>query len=384
MNIETKVQRAFEENFQRGEEVGAALSIWRNGEEIVSLSEGYSDGARSRPWTNETLVLIWSATKGIASACLLHAVRAAGLNLNTRVADIWPEFAAAGKSAICLGQLTSHQAGLAALDQATLSVFDHDALATSLAAQAPNWEPGTSHGYGPRTYGVLADELIRRLTKLTLGEYWRREFAEPLDLSIWIGLPESEHHRVAQMLPAKMGCDDSETAFMQAMATSGTMSRRAFSAPAGLTGASAMNSPAVRGASLPSLGAIANVSSLGKFYAVLAGGGEWKGRRYFDPTVLEWMTTPLSNGTDEVLLTDTAFSAGFMMDPFDAVTGSKKRTLLGTSPKAFGHPGAGGSLAFADPQNHVSFAYAMNQMHMGVLPSERTHRLVNALYQTHS
>jgi len=377
-----RIEKAFEGNFQRGEEVGAALSIWHEGREVISLFQGFADGARSIPWTADTLVLIWSATKGISSACLLHALDAAGYNLQTRVADLWPEFGSSGKAEITLGQLMSHRAGLAALDEAKLSVFDHDALAASLAAQEPNWEPGTSHGYGPRTYGVLADELIRRLTNLTLGEYWRREFAEPLELQIWIGLPESEHPRVAQMLPAKMGCEEAETPFMQAMATAGTMSRRAFSAPAGLTGASAMNSPAVRGASLPSLGAIASVSSLGKFYAVLAGGGEWKGRRYFDSTVLDWMNTPLSNDTDEVLLTETAFSAGFMMDPFDSETGLKKRQLLGSSPKAFGHPGAGGSLAFADPKNYLSFAYAMNQMQMGVLPGERTQRLVDALYQT--
>lgn len=375
-----RIEKAFEENFQRGEEVGAALSIWREGREVVSLFQGFADGARSIPWTAETLVLIWSATKGISSACLLHALNAAGSGLQTRVIDLWPEFGAGGKAAVTVGELMSHQAGLAALDEAAISVFDHEALAASLAAQTPNWDPGVTHGYGPRTYGVLADELVRRLTGMTLGEYFRREFAEPLELQIWIGLPEAEHHRVAQMLPARMNCEEAETPFHQAMSQAGTLTRRAFSAPAGLAGASAMNSPAVRSASLPSLGAIASVSSLGKFYAVLAAGGQWQGRSYFAETVRDWMTHPLANDVDEVLLTDTAFSAGFMLDPVDPSTGEKKRRLLGPSLRAFGHPGAGGSLAFADPENRLAFAYAMNQMQSGILPGARAQRLVDAIY----
>jgi len=380
VSVPDRVEKAFEGNFQRGEEVGAALSVWREGREVVSLFQGFVDGARSVPWTADTLVLIWSATKGISSACLLHALHARGFDLQTRVIDLWPEFGAAGKAAITVGQLMSHRAGLAALDEAAISVFDHEALAASLAGQVPNWEPDVAHGYGPRTYGVLADELVRRLMGLTLGEYWRREFAEPLELQIWIGLPETQHPRVAQMLPARLGCEEAETPFLQAMSQSGTLTRRAFSAPAGLTGASAMNSPAVRSASLPSLGAIANVSSLGKFYSILAEGGEWEGRRYFAAEILRWMSTPLANDMDEVLLTETSFSAGFMMDPVDSATGKKSRRLLGASTRAFGHPGAGGSLAFADPENRLAFAYAMNQMQTGILPGARAQRLVDAVY----
>jgi CubicO group peptidase (beta-lactamase class C family) len=140
-----------------------------------------------------------------------------------------------------------------------------------------------------------------------------------------------------------------------------------------------MNSPSLRSASLPSLGAIGSADSLAKFYAMLSLKGEWEGRRYFSTGASGWMTTRLAQGIDKTLRTETAFSAGFMLDPLDA-SGKKKRYIFGPSISAFGHPGAGGSLAFADPENRLGFAYVMNQMEAGVLPKSRAIALVHALY----
>lgn len=374
-----RVQTAFEENFSRGVEVGAAVAVWENGREALCFCQGWRDGARRIPWDPGTLVLIWSATKGLASACVLHALESAGRDLETRVAEFWPDFGQNGKDRITVGEILSHRAGLGALDEQHLSLFDHEGVSQAIARQAPRWKAREGHGYGPRTYGFLADEIVRRLAGLPLGSYWRREFGEPMKLDLWIGLPEREHARVAQMLPARAGCGDLEDDFHAALADRDSLTRQAFAAPEGPAGISAMNSPTTRAASIPSLGGIGSASALAKFYAMLAQGGAWEGREYFSGRARAWMTTRLAQGQDKVLRVETAFSAGFMMDPLDE-KGAKKRRTFGPSLTAFGHPGAGGSLGFADPENGLGFAYVMNQMEAGVLPRQRALALVEGLY----
>jgi len=375
-----RVQAAFARNFERGAEVGAALSVWQDGREEISLFQGWRDAARTKPWEPDTLVLVWSATKGPASACVLHALQRAGLDLSARVGDFWPEFAQNGKEAFTVGEVLSHRAGLAALEDTTAMLLDHKSVVRAVEKQAPLWPLGVGHGYGPRTYGYIVDEIIRRLGFPPLGPYWREQFADPLGLDFWIGLPEAEFARVAQTLPARMnGCAEVEDAFTQAMATSGSITRLAFSSPSGSLAPSSMNSAALRAAGIPSFGGIGSAAALGKFYAMLAAGGVWEGKAYFTPSTLAWMTTRLSQGPDQTLHTDTSFSAGFMLDPLDTA-GAKERDLYGPSRDAFGHPGAGGSLAFADPDNDIGFSYVMNQMETGVLPKERAVSLVSALY----
>jgi CubicO group peptidase (beta-lactamase class C family) len=374
-----RVQEIFQSNFVRGVEVGASVAVWQNGAQAFCFYHGWRDGERELPWTADTMVLVWSATKGLASACLLHALEGAGLDLSTRVAEFWPEFAQAGKEHLTVGEVVSHRAGLSALTDKTVGLRDHDAVIRAVELQAPLWSEREEHGYSPRIYGYIADESVRRLTGIPLGEYWRKQFGEPLELDLWIGLPASLHHRAAQMIAARAGCGDPEDQFSQAMAMPGSLTREAFSTPAGAMSPSAMNSPALRAASFPAFGAIGSADSLAKFYTMLSLEGNWDGRQYFSATAIRWMTTRLAQGVDKTLQTETAFSAGFMLDPLDA-SGKKKRYTFGPTISAFGHPGAGGSLAFADPENHLGFAYVMNQMESGVLPKSRAVALVHALY----
>lgn len=373
------MRAAFEENFARGAEVGAAVAVWREGRPALSLHEGWRDAARSLPWEEDTLVLIWSATKGLAAACVLHALDRRGMPLDMRVAKFWPEFGQCGKESLTVGQVLSHRAGLGALDTKDLSLLDHDGVVRAIERQQPLWTDG--HGYGPRTFGFVADEMVRRLSQgMTLGEYFRRHLGEPMNLDLWIGLPAEHHPRVAQMLAARMsGCPEPDDAFSEALTDPASLTRRAFATPGGVLGASAMNSPAVRGASLPSLGGIGTASALARFYTMLASDGLWEGVRYFSPASLGHMTQTLSQGYDKVLHLETAFAAGFMRDPVDA-DGRKVRETFGPSLRAFGHPGAGGSLAFADPDRGLGFAYVMNQMETGALPRRRALALVEALY----
>ncbi len=370
-----RIAPLFAENFAQFGELGAAISIWQNGNPLLDLHGGFRDANRQKPWAADTLVLIWSATKGLGSACLLHVLQENAITIEQRVAEFWPEFAQSGKSEITLAQLLSHQAGLVALDQ-KVDVTDYDAIIHALEKQAPLWPPGTAHGYHARTFGFLVDELIRRIALTSAGEYWRKTFAEPLHLDIWIGLPNEQNERVATIYAAKAGGDAKPAQFYRDLATPGTRVRKVFTSPGGLHSVSEMNSPARRALPFVSFGGIANASSLGKFYAMLANGGELDGRRFFSAETIYWMTTTLASGMDRVFQIPTAFSAGFMKDPPET-----ERRIFGPSSLSFGHPGAGGSHAFADPENNLSFAYVMNQMEQSLLPNEKSLRLVDAIYQ---
>src|SRR5260370_25859855 len=397
--LRARLAPLFQENFEKFGEIGAAISVWQNGKELLELQGGICAARRKQPWTDDTLVLIWSATKGLGSACLLHVLQEHKIDIERRVGELWPEFAPAGKEKITLAQLLSHQAGLAELDR-KVDILDYAAGMHALEKQEPNWPPGSAHGYHARTFGFLLDELVRRISGITLSEYWRKTFAEPLKLDLWIGLPAEQNARVATIYAAKTrktadqnnrlsGSDQ----FYADVATKGTFANKVFSSPHGLNAVSAMNKPEIRALPIVSFGGIGSASSLGKFYAMLANGGSEPdgpstetahGRHFSSDQQSRWMATTLTDGVDHVFQIPTPFSAGFMKG-----SAQTQRRLVGPSEGLlqvpvrlgpFGHPGAGGSHAFADPENRISFAYVMNQMEQSILPTEKSLRLVDAIY----
>jgi CubicO group peptidase (beta-lactamase class C family) len=372
--LRQRLKPLFDQNFEKYGELGAAVSVWQNGMPLLDLYGGFRDAGHKKPWMANTIVLVWSATKGIGSACVLHALQRQKIELNQRVADFWPEFAQSGKDKITLDQLLSHQAGLCALDQ-RVDVLDYEGVIRALEAQTPLWLPGTAHGYHARTFGFLLDEIIRRMTGKTLSEYWQENFAKPLDLDFWIGLPEKEDSRVATIYVAKSGKSPEPEQFYRDLITPGTLARKTFTSPYGLNVISKMNDPQIRAQANVSFGGIGSARALGKFYSMLANGGELDGQTFFSREALAWMTTTMSDGIDRVFQIPTAFSAGFMKDSRDV-----SRRMFGPSATSFGHPGAGGSQAFGDPENKIAFAYAMNQMEQSVLPNEKALRLVDAIY----
>src|SRR6266481_790151 len=202
--LRQKLTPPFRENFEKLGELGAAVSIWQNGKPIVDLHGGSCDARHEKPWEADTVVLVWSATKGIGSACVLHVLQEHRINIDRRVTEFWPEFAHTDKEKITLAQLLSHQAGLCALD-ARVDILDYSAVIRALEVQKPLWSPGTAHGYHARTFGFLLDELVRRIAGKTLSDYWQENFARPLNVDLWIGLPEKENSRVATMYAAKAG-----------------------------------------------------------------------------------------------------------------------------------------------------------------------------------
>lgn len=361
-----RLTRAFGEIISETPRGGASLSVWHHGKKLISLHGG--EASPGENWRDSTPCLIWSASKGIAAAVTLHALQKRGIPLSSRVSDLWLEFGAQGKETITVGELLSHRAGLAALDRKGLPITDHHAIAESLASQKPNWNPDGSHGYGARTFGFLADEIVRRITGGTLADHWNQWFREPLDLDLWFGLPKALVSTAATMIaPAS---PPPPGPFSKAFGDPASLTRRALSEPNSAQGAltpSVMNTPEMRMASLPSLGAIGTADSLARFYELLACGGGG----FFETQTLDAMRTTLAKGSDRVLIDSTSFSAGFMTNDFG---------VYGPGKLSFGHPGAGGSLGFADSELGMGFAFIPSAMHPGALPGPRTCKLIGALY----
>ena len=366
-----KVLEVFERNFRDRGELGASISIWWDGVELISAGHGWCERERHREWTERTLVPVYSATKVPAAASLLLALESRGLSAETPVREVWPRFPVA---AARFTDVLSHQCGLAALDQKA-GVFDHAEVVAAIEAQLPAWDLRQGHGYHPRTFGALVDEPVRRLTGQTLGSFWQQNIAAPLGLDFWIGLPESEWPRVARLYPGKAGKDDLADGFYQQLSTSGTFTRRAFSSPRGLHAIHEMNEPRAWSAGLPALGGVGTASALAKFYQAAIGSIESP----LSPAVRHALATPRTAGEDRVLLRPTVFTCGAQQDPLDG-TGNKLRQLYGPSVCAFGHPGAGGSHGLGDPETGISFAYVMNQMELSVMPGVRCMEMVEALF----
>ena len=345
---------------------GAALAVWQEGKPILSLCGG--EASPGIPWIASTPCLIWSASKGIAAACALRALQSSA-DLRCPVGALLRDFECNGKEQITFLDLLSHRAGLAAIDQKGLSLTDHEAVISALNAQPPNWMFDGSHGYGARTFGFLLDEIIRWITNdVTLAEYWEHIFRVPLGLDIWFGVPEEKLPEVATMIAPKTPPVPSD--FSRAFGDPASLTRRSLSEPNSKLGTltpSVMNTQEMRMAAIPSLGVIATADSLARFYAILAGGGGG----FFLPETLTAMQTTVSKGLDRVLMEQTCFSAGFMTNDFG---------VYGPSKSAFGHPGAGGSLGFADPELGLGFAFIPSAMNPGALPGPRTQKLVRALY----
>ena len=366
----------FAENFLQYQELGASVCIIEGGEQKLNIGDGFIDRTRTTPWTSQTRVLIWSATKALASACLLHCCEQAGIVLDRRVKDFWPEYSVNGKADTKLSHILSHQSGQPALRRPDIGILDHEAVVQALAEQEPFWKPGDAHGYHARTYGFLVDELVRRISSgITVAEYFRETFGQPLDLDLWIGIPSELVNDVASIQTPRQKRESSfEDPFYRALADPTSLTRLAFTTPTGPIAPSAFNAPELRMHPLPSLGAIGTAESLARFYyRVLCE------PQFLSLEVLSTLAKTTVSGQDRVMQIPTAFGLGFMKDPISP-DHKKLRKIFGPSPATFGQPGAGGSHAFIDPDRKLAFAYVMNQMEPGVLPNPKSMRLVDQLY----
>ena len=365
------VRRVFEKSFETGE-VGAAVAITLDGAPIVDLWGGAADAARTRPWQRDTIVNVYSTTKGVTALCAHRLVEAGKLDLDAPVARYWPEFAQAGKERIPVRWLLSHQAGLPAVRKPLPqdALYHWPVLCEALAAETPWWEPGTQHGYHALTYGHLVGEVFRRIEGRTVGAYFRDELARPLGLDFWIGTPASEHARCAEMIPAPAGAAGAEDVLEQFSNNASEMVRLTFNNPAGRRGH--VNSPEWRTAEIPAGNGHGDARSLARLYGALACGGTLDGVQVLSREAIARARTEQAFGKDAVLGFPMRFGLGFML--------RHDMLPLGPNNDTFGHAGAGGSIAFADPVARIGFAYVMNQMQGGTTGDPRGFRLIGALY----
>src|SRR5207244_6396228 len=287
--LRERIAPLFQENFQRFGELGAALSIWQNGEPLLDLHGGFRDSRREQVWTEDTIVLVWSATKGIGSACLLHALQENKIKIDRRVSEFWPEFGQAGKIDVTIAQLVSHSAGLCGRDE-NVELTDYDAVIRAPEKQTPLWRHGSAHGYHARSFGFLIDELTRRICGTSISKYWRTIFAGPLALDFWIGLPNELNSRCAAIYPVKAGIPPEPVNFYRDLVTPGTLQRRTFTSPYGLNSVSAMNKPENRAREFVSFGGIGGASALAQFDVMLANGAHIARRKLINDDTLKLLT----------------------------------------------------------------------------------------------
>jgi CubicO group peptidase (beta-lactamase class C family) len=366
------VHEAFARNFALHGEVGAAVCVYRHGRPVVDLWGGLADRDADRPWTRDTTGVVFSTTKGVTAALVNLLLERGVLELEAPIARHWPEFAAAGKSAITLRQALTHRAGLAAVDgELTLEeVLAWHPVCAAIAAQKPNWPPGSAHGYHVRSYGWILGEVVRRATGKTLGRVFRDEMGEPLGLDFWIGLPAEQESRVARLYPAPEPGDPQALALRERFLGPDTLLGRALSGPSNLFSYGEMwNRPALHAAEMPSSNGIGSARALARLYAALI--GEVDGVRLLRPETLARAVQVEVDGPDRVIQIPTRFGLGFMLPPV---------LSPGCPASCFGHAGAGGSLAFADPAAGIAMGYVMNQMQLGLTGDARAAGLAAAVY----
>jgi CubicO group peptidase (beta-lactamase class C family) len=361
------VRDAFVTNFHRaGEdrEHGGALAVYLHGECVVDLWGGYADAARRRPWSRDTLINVWSATKGIVAAAVATLVDQGRLSYDDPVSKHWPEFAAAGKARVTVAQVMSHQCGLNGFRAATSQgdLYDWDRIVARLAAQEPFWPPGTAASYHAVTYGYLAGEIVRRVSGQTVGAFVRDAVATPLGADFHLGLPEGLDWRAAEILAP----------LAPPALTSGP--------PRPEIPAHALDNPRPeptwpndrlwRAAEIPAANGQASAQGLARIYGALANGGALDGVSIISPAGIDRLRTPLFPGPD-MLLGERVWCAGVALNVAPA---------YGPDATTFGHTGWGGAFGCANVERGVGIGYVMNRMGSQLVGNPRGSSLCAAIF----
>ncbi len=342
-------------NLESGMDRGAGCAVYHRGRLVVDVVGGHRDRAGDVPYDGDTLQLVFSTTKGITSIAVAMCVERGLLDYSEKVSTYWPEFGANGKGDVTVAQLLAHRAGLYTTDEpmALEDTLDWGTITARLASMAPLFEPNSTHGYHAITFGWLAGELVRRVTGKSLGTFVRDEIAAPLGAEMWIGIPDEHQSRVAHIMAHPVPSFPPEIArIMLERGGPGTLGEKALTL-LGAYGNGVFNKPEVRAAEVPGANGISNARSLAAIYAACI--GEVNGVRLLnDQTVRAATTSETPHGeTDVVLREETVFAKGFMVH-------SERTPYAG--PTSFGHDGAGGSCAFAQPSRELALGYVMNTM----------------------
>lgn len=360
-----EVRRIFEANLESGADIGASFCVTLEGEIVVDLWGGYADAERTRPWTRDTIVNVYSTTKTVTALTALLLADRGELDFDAPVARYWPEFAANGKANLKVSHLMSHSAGLSGWKEPITKqdLYDWEKATSLLAAQAPYWEPGTAIGYHALTQGYLVGEVVRRISGKSVGTVFREEIAEPLGADFHIGLPASEDDRVADLIPPPPGSavgDGQQTELQANMSNNpgidvGETRTRAW-----------------RGAEIPAAGGTANARAIAQVHAILANGGVAQGKRFMSEAGCRKALELQIEGQDMILGTPARFGMGF---------GLAGGVVPFPHPNSLFWGGYGGSLAVIDMDARTSFGYAMNRMAPTTTGDMRALGLVMAMWQ---
>lgn len=366
------VRLAFEENFRQLGDIGAAVAIYHHQKPVIDLWGGYADNKQGKPWQKDTIVNVWSTTKALVALCALRLVDQGKLLLDAPVADYWPEFAQAGKEQLPVRYLLNHQAGLAALTEPlpTAAIFDWARMTQAIAQQRPWWTPGTAHGYHPATFGWLVGEVVRRVSGKQIGLFLQDEIARPLGIDFLIGFGDEEDHRVATVVeqgaleqhPAETG---------EAIDPDSLLAK--LSNPS-VDDFSIFNSRAWRAAEIPAANGTTNARALARLYGALACGGTIDGIQVLSRDLLKEATAVSSEGRDQVFGFHSCIGLGFALN--------RPAGFMGPNATAFGHPGYGGSIGFADPTAGIGFGFVTNSIPANSGQDQRVAKLIRALYQS--
>jgi CubicO group peptidase (beta-lactamase class C family) len=343
------VRNALSASLDSGGDVGASVAVYLHGEPVVDIWGGYVDEAKSAPWERDTLTNVWSTTKTMTFLCALMLADREQLDFHAPVATYWPEFAEGGKEGVLVRHIMGHTAGLSGWEQpiAPEQLADWELCISALAAQAPWWEPGTASGYHALTQGYLIGEVVRRITGESIGAWFAREVAKPLDADFFIGLPESEDSRVSNVIPPP-------PLDLEGMEISEITAKTFMNPPLDATMAT---QAWWRRAEIPAANGQGNARSVAAIQSVIAGKGEARGVRLLSAAGTDPIFETQADGTDLVLGVPTRFGMGYGLSNAEMPIG----------PRACYWGGYGGSIIVLDQEAELAVCYVMNRMEAGVV-----------------
>ena len=361
----SKVRETFEKLYQEDREIGSCFAVYKDGNPLVDLWGGFQDKDKTKPWQKDNLVTVYSTTKGVAAFCIALAMEKGLLKYEEKVSTYWPEFANNGKENITVGMLMSHQAGICSPETRNVDdYYNQNLMSEKLAGMTPIWEPGTASGYHSMTFGWLTSELILRVTGKSLGTFFREEVGDQHEIDFFIGLPESEDHRVAELVPFEIVRNENSEQ-QKIELTDAQKSQRNSAGTLDI-----QNTKAWRQAEIPSANGQGNAAGLAKLYSLII--PEDNSLKLLKEDTVDQMTTMQIEGRDLVLAVQVRWGVGFILN--------KHKIIYGPIEGAFGHSGYGGSCAFGDPVNKIGVSYVMNRMLDNFNADGRSIELINTTY----
>jgi len=361
----SKVRETFEKLYKEDREIGSCFAVYKDGNPLVDLWGGFQDKDKTKPWQKDNLVTVYSTTKGVAAFCIALAMEKGLLKYEEKVSTYWPEFANNGKENITVGMLMSHQAGICSPETRNVDdYYNQNLMSKKLAGMTPIWEPGTASGYHSMTFGWLTSELILRVTGKSLGTFFREEVGDQHEIDFFIGLPESEDYRVAELVPFEIVRNENSEQ-QKIELTDAQKSQRNSAGTLDI-----QNTKAWRQAEIPSANGQGNAAGLAKLYSLIV--PEDNSLKLLKDDTVNQMTTMQIEGRDLVLAVQVRWGVGFILN--------KHKIIYGPIEGAFGHSGYGGSCAFGDPENKIGVSYVMNRMLDNFNADGRSIELINATY----